>query len=482
MPPGRFTVRVRMLHAVLYEKAFVLVSKASASCSSENGPRPSSRRKRSMRSAFFLHCATVASGLLLMPFGLGAQSVDGRVVGDSSRKPIIGVHVVLVDSVARRAVDSTDTDSAGVFFLQAPRPGTYALAFERRGLTPYFSRSWRFAQDAAQQGIFTLPETDSIRPFPANAVDERATSLRSNPAPRYPSELRQHEVEGNAVVRLILDPAGRVVRSSIHILVATAPEFGAAVEASAVAWRFVPARKFGRQVYQVACFPTTFRLTSGDTREEQRLDSPTTLWSKLGDCPPDVEPGQPDATSRARTLQGRAIDSASRAPVVKMWVDVRPSTRDRWAGAWTDSAGAFRVNVPPAIVYVVRFSLPDGSAILADSVAPEMFIQPFVVPFSAAQHRHMYFDFEVDQRAIPIDRRPPAYPVGVTATGEVLVQIAIDSLGKPDPATFKAIRSPHPALTGAAERALFLWKFQPARKAGRPVRQLVQIPFAFRPP
>ena len=100
-----------------------------------------------------------------------------------------------------------------------------------------------------------------------------------------------------------------------------------------------------------------------------------------------------------------------------------------------------------------------------------------------AEREHMYFDFEVDRVAAPRRRVAARYPTSVSTgrpDGEVLIQIAVDSTGVPVPASFVVLRTPSPEFTSAVFAALQEWTFTPAMRKGHAVRQLVQIPFAFR--
>jgi TonB family protein len=91
----------------------------------------------------------------------------------------------------------------------------------------------------------------------------------------------------------------------------------------------------------------------------------------------------------------------------------------------------------------------------------------------------MYFDFDVDVPVRIARRATPIHPGDEDSRGEVLIQVAVDSMGKPDLRTLKAIRTPSDRATASMAQAIRLWRFEPARKAGRPVRQLVQITFVF---
>lgn len=84
-------------------------------------------RRGSVRAAAALLLATV-------PALAAAQSVAGRVREDGTRRLLAGVAVALLDS-AGFAVAKTTTDGAGDFFLDAPAPGRYALAFAWAGAT-----------------------------------------------------------------------------------------------------------------------------------------------------------------------------------------------------------------------------------------------------------------------------------------------------------------------------------------------------------
>jgi protein TonB len=181
----------------------------------------------------------------------------------------------------------------------------------------------------------------------------------------------------------------------------------------------------------------------------------------------------------AQTISGRVVDSATGGPATGLSIRIQPLHGGPWSDAGTDMSGSFHVAAAPATDYLVHIRLPDGSTVVRDSVALADFAIPLVVPFSDAERRHLYFDFQVDKTAVPVEQPAPRYPKVLYGEGEVLVQVAVDSTGRVDPATFRWLRSPHPTLTAAVQDALLKWRFEPARKDGRPVRQLVQIPFIF---
>jgi protein TonB len=94
-----------------------------------------------------------------------------------------------------------------------------------------------------------------------------------------------------------------------------------------------------------------------------------------------------------------------------------------------------------------------------------------------------YFEFQVERAVTP---RPgnigPRYPDMLRAAhveGEVLMQVVIREDGTPDMSTFKVLKSNHDLFTNAVKQTLPNMKFFPALVGGKPVKQLIQMPFQF---
>lgn len=94
-----------------------------------------------------------------------------------------------------------------------------------------------------------------------------------------------------------------------------------------------------------------------------------------------------------------------------------------------------------------------------------------------------YFDFQVEK---PVAMQPgtagPAYPDMLRSAGiegTVLAQFVVDTTGRADMATFKALKSDNDLFTTAVKNALQRMKFLPAEVGGKKVKQLVQQPFQF---
>jgi protein TonB len=105
------------------------------------------------------------------------------------------------------------------------------------------------------------------------------------------------------------------------------------------------------------------------------------------------------------------------------------------------------------------------------------------VPRPITNNEVTYFDFQVEKQAALIDgTADPQYPDILKSAGiqgEVLAQFVIDTTGRADASTFKVIKSDHAQFTEAVKRALPRMRFRPAEVAGKKVKQLVQLPFAF---
>jgi len=77
----------------------------------------------------------------------------------------------------------------------------------------------------------------------------------------------------------------------------------------------------------------------------------------------------------------------------------------------------------------------------------------------------------------------PIYPrdlLAVGAQGDVDAIYVVDSTGRVDPTSIEVVQSDDPRFTESVRTALGGMRFRPARRAGKPVRQLVEQWFRFR--
>jgi TonB family C-terminal domain len=96
----------------------------------------------------------------------------------------------------------------------------------------------------------------------------------------------------------------------------------------------------------------------------------------------------------------------------------------------------------------------------------------------------VYSAWQVEKSTVPLPGNPkPVYPSMLQSArvdGEVLAQFVVDSTGRVDMSTFRAIQATDELFVQSVRRALAEWKFLPAEVEGRKVRQLVQMPLTFK--
>lgn len=109
---------------------------------------------------------------------------------------------------------------------------------------------------------------------------------------------------------------------------------------------------------------------------------------------------------------------------------------------------------------------------------------PLSVPFFRVGHPPAYFEFQVDKPAL---QKPgssaPTYPRHLRESdvrGEVLMQFVVDQDGQADMRTLRVLKSSHPDFTHAVRAFLPQMRFVPAELNGCKVRQIAQLPFAFK--
>ena len=94
------------------------------------------------------------------------------------------------------------------------------------------------------------------------------------------------------------------------------------------------------------------------------------------------------------------------------------------------------------------------------------------------------YAFQVDKPVVAMaGTETPEYPEVLRTggiEGEELATFVVDTTGRADLNTFKALQSGHPLFTEAVKKALVRMKFLPAETGGRKVKQIVQMPFVFR--
>jgi len=133
-------------------------------------------------------------------------------------------------------------------------PQLTAVTFDPRslGLTPS-----EIGTGIAPIRLLAQPSSD---PLTAETVDQVVRARPDNPRPDYPPALRAARVEGDVLVRFIVDTAGRVEMASTVVLETTHPRFADAVRAWLVRTRYTPAQVRGAPVRQLVQQRIAFAL------------------------------------------------------------------------------------------------------------------------------------------------------------------------------------------------------------------------------
>jgi TonB family protein len=78
----------------------------------------------------------------------------------------------------------------------------------------------------------------------------------------------------------------------------------------------------------------------------------------------------------------------------------------------------------------------------------------------------------------------PQYPDSLWRAGvpgRVVVEFIVDTAGAVEPGSLRIVSATHPYFAGAVKSALDEGAFRSAFLRGKPVRQIVQLPFVFNP-
>ena len=102
---------------------------------------------------------------------------------------------------------------------------------------------------AGVDSVFTIIEVDTV-----------AARLPESAAPRYPPELLQQRVEGQAIVQFVVDTSGRADPGSFAVVVSSHPGFTQSVREALPGMRFSPARIGPTKVRQLVELPFTFNI------------------------------------------------------------------------------------------------------------------------------------------------------------------------------------------------------------------------------
>jgi hypothetical protein len=117
------------------------------------------------------HVVILVSLIAFAP--LGAQSVRGIIVDDSTKLPVEGALVELLDAGNGTVARTTRSDSSGNFTVHAGRPGNYKVRAARIGYAPLTSESVRLG--VGQLAVMRLRMTTIAQRLVPVRITERRT-------------------------------------------------------------------------------------------------------------------------------------------------------------------------------------------------------------------------------------------------------------------------------------------------------------------
>ena len=223
----------------------------------ESGPRPRQRGGAWTAASAILHGSIIA-----LAATLGAREVVAR----ADPVPVDKLVFTTVPQPATRSAQSGGAPSR----LIAPRPpiDLSGVRLPSLGTTIPMGLPDPLASLPLSSVGTGIPDSRLLpglpggggRLFDERIVDRAAAPLAGNRAPDYPPMLRAASVEGEVLVRFIVDAEGRVERSSLEIVRTTHALFAESVRRWLPATRYAPAELGGAKVRQLVEQRIEFRL------------------------------------------------------------------------------------------------------------------------------------------------------------------------------------------------------------------------------
>jgi F0F1-type ATP synthase membrane subunit c/vacuolar-type H+-ATPase subunit K len=188
-----------------------------------------------------------------------AQTVGGIVRDRATQGVVQGITVALLDST-RHVVALARSDPGGTFYVDAPRPGRYAVIFAADSLLLGERPPVELQAGAFHQEEFLVEVLARVAVAFDAAVDEDAKPASDNRAPEFLRALREWGVRGRVAAQFVVDADGHVDPRTLRILAATDPQLAASVSETLPTWRYVPARVKGEPVRQLVRIVFDFRM------------------------------------------------------------------------------------------------------------------------------------------------------------------------------------------------------------------------------
>ncbi len=136
----------------------------------------------------------------------------------------------------------------------------------------------------------------------------------------------------------------------------------------------------------------------------------------------------------------------------------------------------------------MRFDIGVMAAMLAGCAHPHAGPSPAPAPAACEGYdvdrswlraAPVYGPCDVDEPATPMQRAPTGYHPLDCKNASATLLLVVDAAGAPEPRTIRAVESTSTDFAAAAIRALRQWRYRPALKGGKKVRQVTRQRFDF---
>jgi hypothetical protein len=316
------------------------------------------------------------------------QTLGGQVVELTTKKPLGGAAVALVDDSAM-VVAQASASPDGAFYLDAPKTGSYRLVLFVSGAS-FVSPTVQLDSGKTIERLFSVPnvpETFSSTLF-ARDVTSEATPIPGSPKPQYPSGLAEEGIRSIVSTMFVVSETGQPDLETFRVLSITVDErFVEAIRSALQRTRFVPAQKDGAAVRQVVQVTYDFGL-AGDAERGDVVIRP-----RVGAAAPRT-----DGKTPVKTMYVIRADELSTPEIGKMnLAEAAHQLRPRLFGPPRVAAVA-ELDDPPVYVNGVR---AEGMATLRSIQASDV----EEVRYWKPEEAFMKFGFAVPY-AITVTLRP----------------------------------------------------------------------------
>jgi TonB family protein len=120
------------------------------------------------------------------------------------------------------------------------------------------SRTPSVSRPATTQAVYLPPLASDVPVFDLKQLDQAPAPEGPRARPVYPFELKKKRIEGEAIIKFIVDTDGAT--RNIEISQASHPAFGKAAADAVSQWRFTPGIKNGQPVNTRLQIPISFNL------------------------------------------------------------------------------------------------------------------------------------------------------------------------------------------------------------------------------